>query len=242
MLTNLFLNTRFQFKRLFQTLRLRLADRLACRPAVWQGPAVDHAVIPAFRCGGVQYWQFAEPFNIPTERAFAASQVYEELEMRCTREVLEAHVAAIQTTLDAGKLARAAELNADLRQRLDWLPHPDQLYRLASVLYFDASENPYRYEATAAQRKINRWKRYPIADFFLQQPMKHWLPDFEAWGSDLQRYTTGLERQMLLHLERLLTEADNSLSPATRSALQQQAAKLRHSLRSAGLESGNSAA
>ncbi len=91
--------------------------------------------------------------------------------MRCTREYLDKHIRATELVLQCkgGKpdLPTLVQLNTNLKERLNLAPFPDYIYKLASVIFFDATEVPYSYDFKYNEGKIARWKKDPeMLDFF----------------------------------------------------------------------------
>lgn len=60
-----------------------------------------HRVVPAFKLGSVQYWEFDDQLNVPCARAFAAIDYYDELKMRCTKDFLIAHTEAMDAVINS---------------------------------------------------------------------------------------------------------------------------------------------
>lgn len=127
------------------------------------------------------------------ERALSALSFYEELRMRTTREYLEAHCKAIQEILSDPKridVGRIAILNKNLQDRLELIIEPDIVYKLAAVMYFDDSEDPYRYDHTYGQKKIERWRKgMDLKSFFLSTPIKDLIPGLQSFEENLESYS-----------------------------------------------------
>jgi len=158
----------------------------------------ESRIIEAFTCGGTNYYQFDDAFNMPNERALTALTYYEELRMRCTREFLQEHCEAIEGILSDPKrinIPKLAILNRQLKERLDWIFEPDIAYKLASVVYFDKTENPYRYDMKYGQKKIEHWKKTKgVDDFFLQKPLLDLIPFLKDSELNLEIYSQVLEK------------------------------------------------
>jgi hypothetical protein len=166
--------------------------------------AVKGEVEPVFESGGVTYYRFANEQRIPALRAMAALDVYEELEYKVTKEHLTLHFQAVQEAVDKGELGRIAVLTEIMQQRLGWITHIDLVYKLASVLYFDISENPESYDQVYNAQKIASWKAdNEVGAFFLTTPIIELTPFSDILETDLQRFTD-LQRSLdLSHLKAL---------------------------------------
>jgi hypothetical protein len=130
---------------------------------------------------GKAFYTFNDAFKMPAGRGICAIAIYEELRMRCTAEYLAKHVRAMELLLSPAdkrlRLNEIAQLNQNLKDRLALAPFPDHIYKLASVTFFDETENPNSYDFAYNQRKIEKWKQDPdMLDFFLQTQFKELMP------------------------------------------------------------------
>lgn len=151
----------------------------------------------AFTCGGTKYYCFADIANIPYERGLMALNVYNEVEMRCSREYLLHHVEAMDKILHNKSIDifKIKTLNDYMRQRLSLTTDVELLYKLASVCFFDESENPCTYEPEYAERKIAKWRKdKKVTDFFSQTPLLELMPFLRNVDTDLSTYTPLNER------------------------------------------------
>lgn len=142
----------------------------------------------AFKLGGVTYHMFDNTADVPTGRMLAALAIYTELEMRTDREYLELHTRAMEKLLSDPKKINVmyiAQLNLNLKERLELMPLPDFVYKLASVIFFDETESPYSYDFVYNKAKIDKWKESPeTLDFFLSRLASELIPSLKpATGS-----------------------------------------------------------
>lgn len=140
-----------------------------------------YRVIPAFKVGGKKYFMYADQMEVPAGRQFAALTIYNEMEMRCSREYLELHCKAMDNILSDPKkihIGYIGQLNFNLKERLDLMVIPEFIYKLASVVFFDETESPYRYDFEYNEKKIAAWKKDKGAtlDFFLSTPLITLVP------------------------------------------------------------------
>jgi hypothetical protein len=129
----------------------------------------------AFRHKGKVYYNFTDSYKMPAGRAMCALAIYEELRMRCTVDYLRKHIEATEVILNPQngkiKLTKLAQINANLKERLNLAPFPDHIYKLASVVFFDETESPYSYDFDYNQKKIAEWKKDgELLYFFLNMP------------------------------------------------------------------------
>lgn len=136
----------------------------------------------AFKHGGHTYYQFTDNFKMPTGRAVCSLAIYSELQMRCTDDYLRKHCEATDIILNGGnngkvRLTQLAQINNNLKERLNLAPFPDHIYKLASVIFFDETESPYNYDFEYNQKKIAAWKKDgELLYFFLSVPFKDLMP------------------------------------------------------------------
>jgi len=172
-----------------------------------------HKVIEAFKYQGVQYYELYDIFDIPCERAFALRDYMEELQMRCTREFLQAHVNAVNNILCAPKtinIPELAKLNQQLQERLDLIIAPEIVYKIASVYYFDKTENPYTYSYKYGLEKMKKWKQSDMMDFFLLPPVKKLANLTVLLEDDLRVYLTVAAKMTRKQLDNIFTNLSES--------------------------------
>lgn len=153
-----------------------------------------YKVIPAFSIGGVDYWMYDSALEIPTGRFFAAMGVYAEMEMNADKAYLESHCKAMEKLLSDPKkisLQYIMQLNVNLRERLELMPMPEYIYKLASVVFFDKTESLYAYDYEYNKHKIEIWKAAGGSlDFFSKTPLAELVPSLNMPEKDTQTYLT----------------------------------------------------
>jgi hypothetical protein len=171
--------------------RIRRIFKPSIKPYLVDG---KYKVIPAFSIGGTDYFMFESTTEVPTGRFFAAMGIYAEMEMNCDKKYLEAHTKAMEKLLSDPKkisIQYIAQLNINLKERLELMPMPDFIYKLASVIFFDASESLYAYDYDYNAQKIARWKAAGgTLDFFLKTPLVELIPSLKLPERDTQTYLT----------------------------------------------------
>jgi len=158
----------------------------------------------AFTCGGTKYYRYADITNLPYERGFMALEVYNELEMRCEKKFLVYYADTMDKILHTNPIDvfKIEKLNSLLKQRLQLPTHVDLMYKLASVVFFDKTENPAVYEPAYAEKKIAKWRKdKKVTDFFSQKPLRELLPSSESADIDLDIYS-----QMQSELDKIHSE------------------------------------
>lgn len=158
----------------------------------------------AFTCGGTKYYRFADITNLPYERGLMALNVYNEVEMRCSRGFLVNYADTIDKLLHEQKIDifKIQQLNEILKQRLTMTTDTDLLYKLASICFFDKSENPAVYEPAYAEKKIAKWRKDKgVRDFFMQKPLLELMPFLQSVDTDLDIYSQMCEELNKIHTE-----------------------------------------
>jgi hypothetical protein len=167
-----------------------------------------YRVTEAFTHNGVRYFMYENQADAPVGRMLAANAVYLEMEMRCDREYLQAHVKATDKILNENKkginLTILAQLNQNLKERLDLMPLPDFVYKLASVVFFDETESPLSYDYEYNQKKIENWKKDDqMLDFFLQRLASDLIPSLRSAGRSTKTYFQVAEKIDKIHRQNL---------------------------------------
>lgn len=171
-------------------------------------------IVEAFELDGVKYYQFDDPYNTPCTRAMSAIKYYEEMRMKCNLEYLTAWVEAQKNIIKSAKedlslprnnrlnlssvfdnLNKLDTMNTRLNERLYLAFDMDLIYKLASVVFFDGTENPNIYEQKYGMQKIEKWKKFEsVQDFFLRQPIKRLVPFLDGHEQHIQTYQEMVEQ------------------------------------------------
>lgn len=193
---------------------MNLIERLKLRFA--PVPESKFRIKKAFVCGGIEYYQFDDVFNLPYQRGLTAITFFREMQMNCDREFLMAFCDAkanignkILDSMSAKKgeinlnktialLNQSAQLDVNLKERVAMITDADLVYKLASVVFFDKSESPTHYEHGYNQKKIEHWKKNAsMYDFFLQMPLQELVPFLKKSGEDTQVYLAKITEMMM---------------------------------------------
>ena len=168
----------------------------------------EHQIIKAFMLDGEQYYQFRDINATMSGRAFACLDYYNELSMKVDKEYLEKHCEAVEALLSDPKKINVGELynlNKQIKERLTMILVPEQVYKLASVVYFDGKEAPYDYDFNYNQEKIKKFKNMDLDAFFFKTQLKDLIPSLTLSAADLKTYWTVAEQVDQKHLEKLST-------------------------------------
>jgi len=157
----------------------------------------------AFECGGVEYFEFVDKNNLPYQRGLDALIFFQELQNGVTNNYLKEHTKIMagflqQKTIDIGKIALH---NARLEERLNFIVSKEIIYKVASVCFVDANENPLTYDFKYNEKKIQNWKDNGADAFFLQQPLKRLIPFLKEYGDSSLTYLRVVEEVEKLQSE-----------------------------------------
>lgn len=180
----------------------------------------------SFTLNKVDYYSFSDFTNMSSDRGFNCLAFYDELRMRCTPEYLTAFSTALDDIVNNNKgikITDIIKLNQQLKERLTMLTVPDIAYKLCSVVFFDATENPNRFDYKKAIQKAEIFKTEKMADFFLQTPITKLLPHLSSSANDLQEYLELMSRINKNHIQdisTMLSEANKKSEWFSKLALQ----------------------
>lgn len=196
-------------------LRSKVTRILTALKAIFRRPFRSYLlenkyrIVPAFELHGKKYFMFADQQEVPTGRQMSALAIYMEMEMRMDRSYVEMHTRAMDKLLNNGKSINVgiiAQLNANMKDRLELMVTPMFIYKLASVVFFDESESPYMYDFEYNEKKIAAWKaEEKMLAFFLQTPLTGLVPLLKAQQDVSPIYSVVAEMVEKTH-HKLLTD------------------------------------
>jgi len=161
-----------------------------------------HKIEFAFEANGKKYYQFIEEFEIPAGRYKWISAYLQEHDLRIEPEVLSSYCDQIDTALNAGRLSEVAIINEKIRGRTKLAFSPDTIKRLASVIYFDETEELNDYSMSYGRKKISEWDKSDTVSFFLTRPIRELLGLSDTSETHLRNYLTATEILMDLRTEK----------------------------------------
>lgn len=158
----------------------------------------------AFECGGRTYYQFANQMEAPAGRQLAALGMYDELEMRCDKKFLEDYCRAAEKIMSQPKIniRDLALLTAHLKERLNLVPLPEFVYKLASVVFFDKDEPVSEFNWEYNEEKIKFWKAHGgTLDFFMTTPLRDLMQPLSIRPEDIKIYSGVVRKIDAIHRE-----------------------------------------
>lgn len=186
----------------------------------------------AFTSGNRNYFCFSHDINIPYERMYAAIDIYRELDAAVNPVFLDSHCKAVDAVLESEKiktnkkLMEIGILNARLKERKELAISVQIQLKLATVKYFDETENPFGYQHDYNKAKIEHWaKNADVPTFFLSLPENQYLTTGEELHKSLATYLKGetlMNLKMLEHHITLLASETSNEDSVKTLALQKE--------------------
>lgn len=128
-----------------------------------------------FTCAGRRYYRFKEEYEMPAGRYKYFYAFLREIEMHCSLETLKKYVDAFEKILNGGKkgisLGDLWKLVWNLKTIIELDFDPQLVKKLASVAYFDETEDLSTYDSEYGEKKIQVWDEHQVRDFFLTKPI-----------------------------------------------------------------------
>lgn len=186
----------------------------------------------AFTSGGVHYFYLPNNINIPFERQNGAIDIYRQVQFSINPDVLRASFSNILHAVrsdkkgyaDRARLDDISKIASGMLERVDLVISPELSVRLATVYYVDEIENPFAYDHTYNQKKIEHWaKHQDVPAFFLNLPHQQLTTSTKELQESLSTFLEGETIMNLKILEALTTgPASQSISEDLRKTLDLQ--------------------
>lgn len=184
----------------------------------------------AFEFDNVKYYRLQDIMNLSTHRAIATLPLYSEMESRTTRAFQSATAQAIIDALTPQsknnknysiKIPDALRMAQVLKERADFIFEPVTMMKLASVIFFDETEDQNIYDAAYGQKKIERWSKDPNL-FFSLTSIKQLIPYSDQLNYDTRIYLRALIPILNYQLGSLLSnESSKNLDSKIINSLRQ---------------------
>lgn len=133
-------------------------------------PEYHGAIEEAFIANGVQYYCFKKDTAVRYGRYIFMQTFLQETNLRMTLEQAKKDNATMASWLDGSRgtinIGKVQEILTIQRQQYDLSFEPDTVFRLASCLYFDETEDLRTWDKVHNEEKIKRWKESHTVDFF----------------------------------------------------------------------------
>jgi hypothetical protein len=174
----------------------------------------------AFECGGKEFYRMAHEFRLPTGRYKFLDAFLIEHELRMTPKMFHDYLDRIENQINGRggviEISKIAVTVHNMRTHANLLFVPDTIKKLASVVYFDETEDLRDYDADYAKKKIALWETDEQYAFFLKRPIVELLNLEGISVTSLQTYIQSAQGQIEeLTLDQSKQSLENSLKTET---------------------------
>lgn len=129
----------------------------------------------AFTCKGIKYYRCIPDFVLPVGRYKWIDAALNEVDIRMTLPVLKAYILELKKYLNvtngAIRLDKAFQVISNMETRCELAFEPETVKRLASIVYFDETEDLRDFNQEYGQKKVKIWESTGKYDFFLTRPI-----------------------------------------------------------------------
>jgi hypothetical protein len=151
----------------------------------------------AFESGGVKYYRFVKDFIMPVGRYKFIDEKLSEADLRMNMPLLRAFINALKSHIDGSKgtinLGEVWKIIYAMETRCNLAFEPETIRQLASVIYFDDTEDLRDYDKDYGQKKIENWTRNGDYSFFLTRPLSELLNLPVTSETSLEKFTSNLK-------------------------------------------------
>lgn len=155
-------------------------------------PDINPQIEFAFECKGKKYFRMAHEFRMPTGRYKFLDAFLSEHELRMTPKMFNDYLDKIEAQLNGRsgtiELSKIAITVYNMRTHANIAFVPETIEKLASVVYFDETEDLRDYDPEHAKKKISDWKEDGQYSFFLTRPIVELLNLEGISVTSLERY------------------------------------------------------
>lgn len=155
-------------------------------------PDFENNVEFAFESGGVNYYRAIKDFMLPVGRYKWVDASLNEVDIRMDLKVLKAYIEELKKALNGStgiiKLDKAFQIIYSMETRCNLGFEPETVKRLASVVYFDETEDLTDYDMDYGKIKIAHWEKHETYAFFLTRPIGELLKLNDFSETSLKKY------------------------------------------------------
>jgi hypothetical protein len=162
----------------------------------------------AFQVGAHKFYRFVEEYQMPTGRYKWVMSFLREVDLRMDLDKMKAFMAELRRCLSGKKgeidLITAGRIIYNIEAHLELAFEPETIKRLASVVYFDDTEDLSDFDQKKGEWKRNLWSKYNTLGFFLTKPIGELLGLKNTSPESLQDYinqTTEILKELILPLQ-----------------------------------------
>jgi hypothetical protein len=153
-------------------------------------PDFDDKIETAFSSRGKQYYRFTRETIMPWGRYMIMQDYIAAQTLRINPVLLKKYMENLTKVLNGNKgvieLGNAFKIIGQIQSRLELAFETETTLRLASVIFFDDTEDLYLYNKAYNDQKIAAWKEDKCVDFFYMMPMSELLGLKDSSPADLR--------------------------------------------------------
>lgn len=176
-------------------------------------PELADKIELAFTSGGKKFYRFIAEYQMPTGRYKWVMNYLREVDLRIDLSTMKAYMAEIIKCIDGSKkqidLINVFKIVTSIQSRLELAFEPETIKRLASVTYFDDTEDLSDFSMQKGEEKRKWWDKHNTLDFFLTNPISELLGMKGISLESLQAYiqeTTEILKELTLPVPQLSQE------------------------------------
>lgn len=168
---------------------------------IYKGPNQDKAadMVGAFRSGNKRFFMFRSEMNIPVMRCAGAIDIYREVDYGISITEIRYLIAALkglaspkQYISEADKSAKLAHVAFMMEERLNLTTSLTLAFSLATIRYFDETEDINGYDIAFNNEKKRFWmQNHDVPDFFLNLPVTSFITSLEGLQASLSDFLKG---------------------------------------------------
>lgn len=179
----------------------------------------------AFKSGTVQYYKFIDDHQIPAGRYKYIYAALKEADLRMDLDTLKNFIDTLENILNGG--AKKNNVNVgdiwkmiiNMKSRISLGFEPASIKRLASVIYFDETEDLKTYNKVHGLKKVEFWEKNNTMDFFLTRPIVELFGLKDISTTSLEEYISlseGIIQDLTLDLQTvsLANSSENGKNPS----------------------------
>jgi hypothetical protein len=156
--------------------------------------------------GGVQYYRFVNPADMPEGRFVHFLHLERELTMGIDSKGLKEYLSQIIQANNKGDKSRIGQLAFMLIDTVENCTPLEALYNLACLVYFDKEEDLSCFDADYQARKMAEFKALNNQSFFLATLMKHLNPHGQQSMREIEESLRESQVRMSAYLRLLSVE------------------------------------
>jgi len=156
-------------------------------------PEFKDAVEIAFKVGETTYYRFKQEVQMPWSRYMIMQTLLHAQDLRMDHDLLMGFIQIMRKALNA-PVSKGIDLTSLIRtvdameSRMVQVFEINTTYALASVIYFDETEDIYSFNKAHNEKKVAAWKEARMVDFFYTRPMGELLGLSNISPDDLRQY------------------------------------------------------